>query len=121
MLQLEEVAKLHWAEHTAQKARRKAKAKAREEAKRQKVAEEEEKRKRMLEYFQQLQDKVLKEEAALLESIKGSQVMKSKYKEVATRDEEGQRPFFIANTSHMLGVSPSSSSVYSTLTPALWL
>ena len=92
MLQLEEVAKLHWAEHTAQKARRKAKAKAREEAKRQKVAEEEEKRKRMLEYFQQLQDKMLKEEAALLESIKGSQVMKSKYKEVAARDEEGQRP-----------------------------
>jgi len=43
-----------------------------------------------MEYLQQLWDKVLKEEAALLEGAKGSQVMGSKCKEVATRDEEKQ-------------------------------
>jgi len=41
LAQLEEVAKLCWAERVAQKARRKAKAKAKEEAERQRVAEEE--------------------------------------------------------------------------------
>jgi len=54
LVQLEEVAKLHWAEHVAQKARKEAKAKVREKAKRRKVAEEEKKKKRTLEYLQQL-------------------------------------------------------------------
>ena len=35
---------------------------------------------------------MLEEEAALLEGAEGSQVMGSKYKEVATRDEKGQWP-----------------------------
>ena len=35
---------------------------------------------------------MLEEEAALLEGAKESQVMGSKCKEVATGDEEGQRP-----------------------------
>jgi len=51
LLQLEEVAKLCQAEHAAQKARKEAEAKAREEAKRQRIAEEKEKRKRILEYL----------------------------------------------------------------------
>jgi len=45
-----------------------------------------------MEYLQQLQDEVLEEEAALLEGAEGSQVTGSKHKEVATRDEEVQRP-----------------------------
>jgi len=53
LLQLEEVAKLHWTEYTAQKARREAEAKAQEEAKRQRDVEEK-KKKRILEYLQQL-------------------------------------------------------------------
>jgi len=48
------VAKLCWAERVAQKARREVKAKAKEEAKRQRVAEEEERKKRMMEYLQRL-------------------------------------------------------------------
>jgi len=36
---------------------------------------------------------VLEEEAALLEGAEGSQVTGYKHKEVATRDEEGQRLF----------------------------
>ena len=44
----------------------------------------------MLEYLQWLQNKVLEEEAALLEEAEGSQVAGSKCKEIATRDEEGQ-------------------------------
>jgi len=36
---------------------------------------------------------VLKEKATLLEGAEGSQVIGSKHKEVATRDEEEQRPF----------------------------
>jgi len=49
--QLEEVAKLCWAERVAQKARREAEAKAKEDAERQRVAEEEERKKRMVEYL----------------------------------------------------------------------
>ena len=86
------MAKLHWAEHIAQKARKEVEAKAREEVERQRVVEEEEKRKRMLEYLQQLQDKVLEKEAALLEGTDRFQITESKYKEVTTGDEEGQRP-----------------------------
>ena len=46
----------------------------------------------MLEYLQQLQDKVLEEEAALLEGAEGSQIVGSKCKEIATGDEEKQQP-----------------------------
>ena len=47
--------------------------------------EEEERKRRMVEYLQQIQDKMLEEEATLLEGAEGS-----KHKEVATGDEEGQ-------------------------------
>ena len=70
LLQLEEGVKLHWAEHAAQKARREVEEKAREKAKRQRIAEEK-KKKRILEYLQQLWNKVLAKEAALLESSEG--------------------------------------------------
>ena len=56
------------------------------------MAEEEERKRRMVEYLQWLRDKVLEEETALLERTEGSQVMGSKHKEVTTGDEEGQRP-----------------------------
>jgi len=77
--------KLHWAEHAAQKARKEAEAKAKEKAEKQRIAEEKEK----LEYIQQLQDKVSEKEAAILKGAKGSQIVGSKHKEVATEDEEG--------------------------------
>ena len=67
LAQLEEVAKLRWAKRMAQKARREAEEKAWKEAERQKVAEEEERERRMVEYLQQLRDEVLEEETALLE------------------------------------------------------
>ena len=92
LAQLEEVAMLCRAEHTAQKARREAEAKAKEEAKRQRVAEEEERKKRMMEYLQWLCDEVLEEEATLLEGAEGSQVAGSKRKEVTAGDEEEQWP-----------------------------
>jgi len=91
LAQLEEVAKLRWAECMAQKARREVEAKAKEEAERQRVAEEEERKKRMMEYLQWLQDEVLEEEAALLERAEGFQVAGSKRKEVTTGGEEEQR------------------------------
>jgi len=90
LAQLEEAVRLHWAEYTAQKARREVEEKARKEAERQRVAEEEERKRRTVEYLQQLQDEVLEEEAALLEGAEGSQVAGSKRKEVAAGDEEGQ-------------------------------
>jgi len=49
---------------------------------------EEEKKKKQLEYLQQLQDKVLVENNVLLEDTEGSQIIGSKYKEVVSRDEE---------------------------------
>ena len=45
-----------------------------------------------MEYLQQLWDEVLEEEATLLERTEGFQVARSKCKEIATRDEEEQRP-----------------------------
>ena len=45
-----------------------------------------------MEYLQRLWDKVLEEETTLLEGAEGSQVVGSKHKEVATGDEEVQRP-----------------------------
>jgi len=76
-------------EHAAQKARWKVKAKTKKEAKKQRLVEEE-KKKKQLEYLQQLQDKVLAEDTTLLENAERSQVMRSKCKEVASRDEKGQ-------------------------------
>ena len=52
--------------------------------------EEKERKRRMVEYLQQLWDEVLEEEAALLERAEGSQVTGSKCKEVAAGDEEVQ-------------------------------
>ena len=68
LLQLQEIAEACCTEHVAQKARRETEAKAKEEAKKQRIAE----KKKKLEYIQQLWDKVLEEEAALLEEAKGS-------------------------------------------------
>ena len=72
LAQLEEVAKLCQAERMAQKARREVEKKAWKEAERQRVAEEEERKRRMMEYLQWLRDEVLEEEAALLERAEGS-------------------------------------------------
>ena len=91
LVQLEEVAKLHQAEHVAQKARRKAEKKIWEKAERKRVAEEKRK-KTIMEYLQWLQDEVLEEEAILLEGAERSQVIGSKCKDVAARDKERQRP-----------------------------
>ena len=54
--------------------------------------EEEERKKRTVEYLQRLWNEVLEEEAALLEGAEESQVTESKRKEVAARDEEEQWP-----------------------------
>ena len=51
LLRLQEAAEACHAEHTAQKARKKAEAKAKEEAKRKRVAEEEERKRRIVEYL----------------------------------------------------------------------
>ena len=51
----------------AQKARREVEEKTWKKAKRQRVVEEKERKRRTMEYLQQLWDKVLEEEAALLE------------------------------------------------------
>jgi len=91
LFQLQKAAEAHYTEHVAQKARRKVEAKAEEEAKRQRVAKEK-KKKRTMEYLQQLWNKILEKEAALLEMerAEGSQVMGSKYKEIA-RDKKEQQ------------------------------
>jgi len=68
LVQLEEAAKLHRAEYAAQKAKREVEVKAKEEAKKQRIVEEKEK----LEYIQQLWNKVLEEEATLLEGAERS-------------------------------------------------
>ena len=92
LVQLKEAVKLRQAERAAQKARREVEAKAKEEAKRQRVVEEEERKKRTMEYLQWLWDEVLEEEAALLEGAEGFQVAGSKHKEVAAGGEEEQWP-----------------------------
>ena len=70
LLQLQEAVEACRAEHVAQKARRKAEAKAKEEAERQRVVKKKKKK-----YLQRLRDKILEEEAALLERAEGSQVV----------------------------------------------
>ena len=74
-------------EHVAQKVRREMETKAKEEAERQRLAEEK-KKKKQLEYLQQLWNKVLVEDAALLENTEGFQIIESKHKEVASGDKE---------------------------------
>jgi len=91
LLQLQKAVEAHRAERAAQKARIEVEARAKEEAERQRVAEEKERKKRTREYLQQLQDEVLEEEAALLEGAEGSQAAGSKRKEVTTGGEEEQR------------------------------
>ena len=54
LTQLEKVAKLCQTKCIAQKARRKAEEKAHEEAERQRVVEEKERKRRMVEYLQRL-------------------------------------------------------------------
>ena len=54
--------------------------------------EEEKRKKRTIEYLQWFQNKVLEEEAILLEGAEESQVMGFKCKKVAAGDEEGQQP-----------------------------
>ena len=54
--------------------------------------EEEERKRRTMEYFQWLWDKVLKEEATLSEGAKESQVTGSKCKKITARDKEKQWP-----------------------------
>ena len=81
------MAKLHRAEHVAQKARRKAEKKVWKEAERKRVAEEKRK-KTMMKYLQWLLDEVLEEGAILLEGAEGSQVIGSKCKDVAAGDKE---------------------------------
>jgi len=88
LVQMEEVTKLHQAERVAQKARRKVEEKTREKAERQRVAEKEERKRRTVEYLQWLRDKMLEEEAILLEEAEGSQVIGSKCKEIAAKDKE---------------------------------
>jgi len=67
LIQLEEVAKLCWAECVAQKARKEVETKVKEKTERKRVVEKKKKKKKMLEYLQQLQNNVLEEEAVLLE------------------------------------------------------
>ena len=73
----------------AQKARREVEEKTWKKAKRQRVVEEKERKRRTMEYLQQLWDKVLEEEAALLEGAEGSQIAGSKHKDIAAKDKEG--------------------------------
>jgi len=51
LLRLQEAAEAHCAEYAAQKARKEVEAKAKEEAERQRVVEEEERKKRTMEYL----------------------------------------------------------------------
>jgi len=81
LVQQKEATKSRWAEHAAQKARKEAETKAREEAEKRRVAEEKKKKKRTLEYLQQLQDKVLEEDT------EGSQIMRPKCKEVLLEND----------------------------------
>ena len=71
--------------HAAQKVR-KMKTKVRKEAKKQRLAEKK-KKKKQLEYIQQLQDKILAKNATLLKDTERSQIIRSKHKEVSLGDD----------------------------------
>ena len=88
---MQKTAEAHCVKHVAQKARREAKAKIKKKAKKQRLVEEK-KKKKWLEYLQQLQNKMLVKDATLLEGTERSQIVGSKYKEVASGDEERQWP-----------------------------
>jgi len=87
---LEKAAKAHQAECVAQKVRKEVEAKAREEAKKKRITEK--KKKKILKYLQQPQDKILAENATLLESAEESQITGSKYKEVTLEDDRDCQP-----------------------------
>ena len=84
---MKEVTEACYVECVAQKARKAAEAKARKEAKKQRITEEEEKKKQ-IEYIQQLQDKVLVKNSILLEDTEGFQIIRSKHKKTTSEDEE---------------------------------
>ena len=54
--------------------------------------EKKKRKRRMMEYLQQLWNKILEEEVTLLKGAKGSQVMGFKYKKITAGNEEGQQP-----------------------------
>jgi len=89
LLHLQEIAEAYYIGHMAQKARREVETKAKEEAKKWRIAE---KKKKKLEYIQQLWDKVIVENTILLEGSEGSQVVGSKHKKVTSRDEKRHWP-----------------------------
>ena len=70
----------------AQKARKETEAKMREKAKKRRLI----KKKKRLEYLQQLWDEVLAGSTTLLEGTEGSQIVRSKYKKVTSGNKEGQ-------------------------------
>jgi len=82
---LEEAAEACHIQHVAQKARRIAKAKEREKAEKRRIVEEKKKR---LEYIQQLQNKILVEDATLLEGTGSFQIVRTKYRENISENEE---------------------------------
>ena len=83
---LKEVAEACYVECAAQKVRKVVKAKVRKESEKWRIMKK--KKKKQLEYLQQLQDKVLVENVTLLEDTKSSQVMGTKCKEVTLGDKE---------------------------------
>ena len=66
----------------------------------------------MMEYLQRLQDKVLEEEAALLEGTEEYQITGSKWKEVTARDKEqwpskkARKKYYGGATVKMGGANP---------------
>jgi len=93
LVQLEKTEKSYRAEHVAQKARKEAEAKVREEAERRRVVEKEKKKKRLLKYIQQLWDKILEKDTALLEGAKRSQIVGPKHKRAPLGDNVDHWPF----------------------------
>jgi len=107
----------------AQKTRREAEAKAKEKAKRRRIVEEEEWKKRMLEYLQQLWDEMLEKDTALLESAKRSQIMEPKHKKAPlennvdcqpSKNTKGKQPVrYQGDTGFKLGgVNPCERYMY---------
>ena len=88
---MEKAIEVNCVQNIAQKTRKEAETKAREKVEKQRIAEEEKKKKQM-EYLQQLQNKVLAENAILLESTKGFQIVRTECKENILRNEEKQWP-----------------------------
>jgi len=80
---LEKVAKTHHIEHAAQKVRKIAEVKAKKVAEKWRLIEKKKKQK-------QLWNKVLAEDAALLESTEESQIAGSKCKEITSENKERQ-------------------------------